>query len=109
MARPQPPANVVASKGNPTVVITWDAVSGASSYTVYRAYAPDTTGGVIGVTGDLTWTDTLAVNDVIYYYSVSDRTADGCSEPSPQDFGYQTAVAIALPDAPIILMVTVIP
>ncbi len=110
MARPDPPLNVVATDGNPTVVITWDAVDGATRYTIYRSTVAGVTGSVIGITNELTWTDTLAVDGVVYWYSVSVSISDeGCSEPSTQTDGYQTQVPINIPDPPVILMATVIP
>ena len=110
MARPDPPTNVVATDGNPTVVITWDAVVGAQSYTIYRAPTEGAGSSVIGVTDDLTWTDVLAVDGVVYWYSVSvSVNSEGCSEPSPQTDGYQTPVPINIPDPPVILMATVTP
>ncbi|MCX6878404.1 MAG: DUF6288 domain-containing protein [Verrucomicrobia bacterium] len=65
------PANLVATPGNNSVGLTWNASSGASGYKVKRATisgGPYTTLGTPGVTS---YSDTAATNGTTYYYVVS--------------------------------------
>ncbi len=108
MARPDPPANVTATDGDPTIVITWDAVMGAATYGVWRSTVEGDDGFVIGITDELTWTDLTALDNILYWYAVNARSSSqGCSLLSAQDSGYAYPVPFGPPDTPVDLEGTV--
>jgi fibronectin type 3 domain-containing protein len=79
---PKPAAPVVkighsASSGKP--MLTWNAVSGATSYKVYRATAKNGAYSVINTTKALTYTNTGAALGTTYYYKVEALNAAGKS------------------------------
>lgn len=83
---PATPSNVAATAGNTQVTLTWDAVSGAASYSVYFA----TSSGVTTANGTrLTaagspYTHTGLTNGTTYHYVVVAVNAAGQSSPSPE-------------------------
>ena len=79
---PKPAAPVVkighsATSGKP--MLTWNAVSGAASYKVYRATAKNGAYSVINTTHALTYTNTGAALGTTYYYKVEALDASGKS------------------------------
>ena len=79
---PKPSAPVVkignsASSGKP--MLTWNAVSGAASYRVYRATTKNGAYSVINTTKALTYTNTGAALGTTYYYKVEALNAAGKS------------------------------
>ncbi|GIP60500.1 glycoside hydrolase family 6 protein [Paenibacillus sp. FSL W8-0186] len=82
---PAAPAGLTATAGNAQVSLTWNAVSGATSYTVKRA---TTSGGpYTDVATGLTtpsYTDTSLTNGTTYYYVVSASNSAGQSPNSTQ-------------------------
>lgn len=86
-----PPAGVQASDGTYTdkVAVTWTAVSGATSYDIYRS---DTAGGAKTLLGNAT---TMAFNDLTgsanipYFYWVKAKNATEESDFSASDTGYR--------------------
>lgn len=81
---PARPANVQALAGNGTVQLTWNAVSGATGYTIKRA---DVSGGPYTVIGNATGTDYVdsgRVNGTTYYYVITATNSVGESLPSVQ-------------------------
>jgi hypothetical protein len=87
---PPAPATVSASDGTSatSVTVTWSAAYGATSYTVYRSTSAGTLGPSIGVTSNLSFTDTTVSVGTLYYYSVVATSAQGNSTPSAQNSGY---------------------
>jgi putative flippase GtrA len=70
---PSVPTNVKATAGNTTATVTWNAVSGAASYSVYRGTSPGAeraTAWKTGITKPL-FTNTGLTNGVTYYYKVT--------------------------------------
>src|SRR5712691_10936336 len=66
-------------------VLAWDAVSGASSYTIYRSEAAgaESAGSAVGTTKDTSLVDaTGVVPNKLYYYMVAARGDGGYSKPS---------------------------
>jgi fibronectin type 3 domain-containing protein len=73
---PSAPANVSAGVTDANVTVSWDAVSGAHSYNVYRSGSQAGTYAKIGESASLSYIDT--VDDVgTYYYRISAISADG--------------------------------
>ena len=66
-----------ATSGKP--MLTWNAVSGATSYKVYRATAKNGAYSVINTTKALTYTNTGAALGTTYYYKVEALNAAGKS------------------------------
>ena len=109
MPRPDPPANVAVTKGDTGITITWDAVVGATAYTVLRSPTLDDEGYVIGITDQLIWTDTLADINRGYWYSVRVSAGGACSVASTPDSGYSLPVQPDAPAMPTGVMVAEIP
>ena len=90
---PSPPTNVSASDGFiDKVRITWDTVTGASHYQVYRADALLATRTAIsGWQTDTSYDDTSVTFGTTYYYWVKAATSssgDNASDYSASDSGY---------------------
>lgn len=73
---PNPPANLTATAGNGSVLITWSASAGATGYNVYRSTTSGTGYGQIGTSAGTSFTDTTAVNGTTYYYVVTAVTPE---------------------------------
>ena len=83
-AAPPTPGGLAATAGNAQVALTWNASSGATSYSVKRATVnggPYTT--ITSVTGT-SYTNTGLTNGTTYYYVVSASNAGGESANSSQ-------------------------
>ncbi len=96
---PGVPTNVAASDGTSTtnVTVTWTAVSGATSYAVYRSTSSGTQGSAIGTPSAPPFQDTTATPGTTYYYGVTASNAGGTSLLSAQDSGF---AAVAPPGVP---------
>jgi parallel beta-helix repeat protein len=88
---PYHPIDVTASDGvyPDTVRVTWDSVSGASSYEVYRAASSISTKTKLLTTTNTTYDDISAGPDIIYYYWLKACNTWGCSNFSPYNTGYR--------------------
>ena len=88
---PSSPSGVSASDGTYTdkVRITWDSVSGAAIYQVYRATSSDGVKTLIGSPTSTSFEDTSASGHTTYYYWVKAVNSCGESEYSSYDTGYQ--------------------
>ncbi|MDP8999531.1 MAG: fibronectin type III domain-containing protein, partial [Myxococcota bacterium] len=88
-SRPTPPTNVVATPGNGQVSVSWNAVGGATSYSVKRGR---TTGGPYtdftqtGIT-ITNFTNTGLANGTTYFYVVTATNAGGESDISSEVSG----------------------
>ena len=83
-AIPPAPTGLSATSGNAQVVLSWTAVSGASSYNVQRS---TTSGGPYTTVGTPTasnFTDTGLTNGTTYYYVVAAVNSAGTSPNSTQ-------------------------
>ncbi len=91
---PSTPSNVNATDGAYTdkVRITWDSVSGATSYKVYRC-TDSSTNSCTYLTSDSSspYNDTRANPGTTYYYRVKASNSSGTSGMSNYDTGYRTA------------------
>jgi len=98
-APPAVPTNVAASDGTSTtsVAVTWTAVSGATSYTVYRSTSSGVQGSVIGSPTTNSFADTSATPGTTYYYGVTASNGAGASALSAQDSGF---IALSPPGVP---------
>jgi hypothetical protein len=84
---------VAASDGTSTtsVTVTWTAVSGATSYTVYRSTTAGTQGSVIGAPTTASFVDTTPTPGTTYYYGVTASNSAGTSALSAQNSGFAAA------------------
>jgi hypothetical protein len=83
---PAAPTGLTATPGNGQIALTWTAVSGATSYNVYRSTTSDGEGSTpfrTGVTGT-SFTDTGLTNGTQYFYRVSAINGAGESTPSTE-------------------------
>jgi hypothetical protein len=89
------PVNVSATDGTypDKVVITWDAVFGASSYKIFRAATPTGTQTLLGSTTALVYNNVPPAG-IKYYYFVQGCNANGCGPKSAYDLGWRTAATI---------------
>jgi DNA/RNA endonuclease G (NUC1)/fibronectin type 3 domain-containing protein len=93
---PGAPTGLVATPGNAHVLLNWNAVGGATSYTVKRGTAP---GGPYGTTFPApatSYDDVTAVNGTTYYYIVTANGPGGESAPSNE----ASATPLAAPPPP---------
>ena len=84
---PSAPTGVSATAGNAQVSLTWTAVSGATSYKVYRSTTSGTQGTLLGTSTSAAYTDSTAANGVTYYYTITAVNAGGESAGSTQVSG----------------------
>ena len=70
------PANVNISNNQGTMTITWDAVTGATQYYIYRSLLPDKNYQEIGSSATTSYNDVLTADDdcVFFYKVVSEVT-----------------------------------
>jgi hypothetical protein len=83
---PATPTGLAAAAGQNQIGLTWNAVSGATSYNVYRSTAPGGEGVIPFKTGLTTssYTDPGLVTGVTYYYMVSAVGATGEGDASSE-------------------------
>ena len=91
------PAGLIAVPGNASVALSWNASSGATSYTVKRA---TTSGGPYsnvqsGIAGT-SYTDTTAVNGTLYFYVVAAATS-GFESAVSDEMSAKPLASIAAP------------
>jgi fibronectin type 3 domain-containing protein len=80
---PPAPGGLTATAGNGSVALTWNASTGATSYSIYRG----TTAGAeaataIGTSTSSSFTDTGLANGTTYYYMVAASNSAGTSAQS---------------------------
>ena len=99
---PAAPTGLTATDGTYTdkVTVSWSAVSGATSYKVYRNTTSDSgTATQIGTPTPTTYNDTTATAGTTYYYWAKATNAAGDSGFSGYDSGYR-ATGGGAPSAP---------
>jgi fibronectin type 3 domain-containing protein len=91
---PDAPAEVQATDGTygDRIAVTWDAVTGATSYRVYRADSPEGSQTEIGSPGGTSFEDTSVTPGVNYYYWVKACNECGCGDASTYDSGYAGSI-----------------
>ena len=91
-----PPTNLIATPGNASVALTWNAPSGATSHKVFRATAEGGPYTEVQQPSASNWTDATVTNNTTYYYFVRSYGSNGESAPS----NTASAKPVALPPAP---------
>jgi fibronectin type 3 domain-containing protein len=79
---PAPPAGVAATGGFGSVSLSWSGVTGATSYTVYRAATAGGPFAQVGTAAGVAYTDEGLADGATYYHLVRSVSAAGASEPS---------------------------
>ncbi len=90
-AKPATPTGVTATAGSAQVVVSWTAVTGATSYSVYR------NGTLVGSPTTATFTDTGLTNGTAYTYTVTANNTGGASTASA---GVSATPQVAAPGVP---------
>lgn len=93
------PTGIIASDGTFTdrVQVTWNPVSVASNYQVYRADSATGNKTLLGTTASSTYNDFTAIQGNTYWYWVKACNTSGCSDYSSADTGY---ALLPVPSAP---------
>ncbi|MDR1219256.1 MAG: hypothetical protein LBK73_06545 [Treponema sp.] len=73
---PPTPANVSANSADAQVTVSWTAIEGASSYTIYRSDSETEAYAKVGVSASPPYTETVAATGT-YHYAVSSVNAGG--------------------------------
>ncbi len=80
---PPAPTGLAASAGNGSVGLTWNASTGATSYSIYRGTAPGAEGTTpVGTSTSTSFTNTGLTNGTPYYYKVTASNTAGTSPSS---------------------------
>ena len=87
-----------AASGKP--VLTWNAVSGATSYKVYRATSKSGTYSLLGTVTATSYTNTGAKEGTTYYYKV--KAANGAGESAYSNVVSGKVVVTPKPAAPVV-------
>ncbi|HTQ37169.1 MAG TPA: hypothetical protein VMH77_09045 [Steroidobacteraceae bacterium] len=100
-AKPNAPAGLGANPGSTQVALAWNAISGATSYSVYRSTAAGVAvtaaNRVASGLNSAAYTDMGLANDTTYYYVVTASNAGGESAASNE---VSAMPQLAKPDAP---------
>lgn len=97
---PPAPTGVNAVAGNGQVSVSWTAVTGATSYNVYRSTSAAAQGANVGSSAGTGYDDATAVNGTTYYYQVTAVNAAGEGAASTQSSGATPAAPLTAPAAP---------
>ncbi len=81
---PAMPTGIVAAPGNSEATVTWNAVTGATSYNIYRSTSQGSQGTRIGSSPSTSYSDATVVNGTAYYYEVTAANAAGEGPASTQ-------------------------
>ncbi len=81
---PSTPASVAAACGNQKITVSWPAVTGASSYNVYRSTSAGATGTLAGNSTTTSYVDTSGAVGATYYYTVKAVNSSGESAASSE-------------------------
>ncbi|MBN2790759.1 MAG: hypothetical protein JXR69_11260 [Candidatus Delongbacteria bacterium] len=65
-----PPSNIIVTRNETSTVLTWDAVTNAINYYVYRSDKPDIDYVEIGTATSETFTDNSVFEDGVYFYKI---------------------------------------
>ena len=104
--RPAAPSYLSATAGNGQISLSWEAVTGATSYAVRRGTSSGSYSSVTGASNltATSFTNTGLTNGTTYYYVVTARNAAGTSSYSPE--AEATPYTSPPPDAPSYLSAT---
>ena len=101
VAPTQPSAPSASAQSESEILVTWSAVSGATSYKLYRS--PSSGGSYAQIGGDisaLSYLDSGRSADTEYFYQLEACNSGGCSSRSPEVSATTPLVAPAQPAMP---------
>jgi xyloglucan-specific exo-beta-1,4-glucanase len=81
---PAIPGGVAATLSAGQVTVTWTAVTGATSYNIYRSTTQGSSGASVGTSAITTFVDSSVVNGTSYYYQVAAVNSAGEGSLSTQ-------------------------
>lgn len=98
---PPAPTGLTATAGNQQVTLTWTAVTGATSYNVYRGTSSNGESNTALATGltSATFLDQNLTNGTTYFYKVAAVNANGTSAKSTEASAMPTAPGLQLTQA----------
>jgi fibronectin type 3 domain-containing protein len=79
-SQPMQPSQPISSTH--TITLSWNSVSGATGYRVYRSLSASGTYSLVGTTSSASYTDSGVVGNTAYYYTVSAFNSTGESPQS---------------------------
>ncbi len=94
---PLAPGDLIASAGNQTVALSWEAVPGAANYNVKRGLASGGPYTTLATVSSPTYSDTAVTNGTTYYYVVTGVNSKGESVPSNEASAIPQATAPSAP------------
>jgi fibronectin type 3 domain-containing protein len=97
---PPAPSALSATPGDAQVTVSWAAVTGATSYNIYRSTIAGLQGSKIGASSASLYIDTTAVNGTTYFYEVTADNSAGEGPRSAQSSGATPAAPVTPPAAP---------
>jgi len=97
---PGTPTGMTATAGDGKTTIGWGAVTGASSYNVYRSTTPGTQGTKVGTSTTTSYVDSTVANGSTYYYQVTASSAAGEGTATAQSAGVTPAIPVTVPAVP---------
>lgn len=81
---PTIPSGVVAACGNNKITVSWSAVTGASTYDIYRSTTTGTAGTKVGSSITTSYVDTAGTVGATYFYTVKAVNSTGASIASAE-------------------------
>lgn len=97
---PGAPGGMTIQAGDNEVSISWSAVSGATSYRIYRSTSAGQQGSRVGTSSTTSYVDSTAANGTTYHYLVTAVNSGGEGPPSSQSAGVTPTAPVTLPAAP---------
>jgi len=97
---PGTPTAMTVTAGDNKTTISWGAVTGATSYNVYRSTTPGAQGTKIGTSTTTSYVDATAANGSTYYYEVTAASAAGEGTTTTQSAGVTPAIPVTVPAVP---------
>ena len=84
----EPPSNVTVTRNPTSTTLTWDTVTDATQYIVYRSDKPDTGFQEIGSTVTTVYDDTETIEDGVYFYKIVSESIQKILKktPNPTNF-----------------------
>jgi fibronectin type 3 domain-containing protein len=94
---PATPTGLTATAVNGSIILTWTASIGASSYSIYKNTTGSSTYTLVNATAQVTFTDSSVVNGTKYYYVVIASNGSCSSANSMQVTVTPACVALSAP------------